>query len=98
MKKQKRLVAVILAVSVLFAMLFSVCFIATESAHNCVGENCPICCHINDCKEAVKTLASAAVAVLLAAVITYTAVLVSAEHLTLFGFPTLISLKVKLSD
>ena len=53
MEAKKRIIAILLAATVLFVMLYSALFIAAEADHDCVGENCPICYQINVCQRCV---------------------------------------------
>ena len=98
MEKKKRIVAMLLAVTVLFVMLYSALFIAVETDHNCVGENCSVCYQINICRSALKNLSLAVCAAVLAAAFTYILCgSISACTYCAQGY-TLVSLKVKLSD
>lgn len=98
MDKKKRIVAVFLAVTALFVMLCSALFIAAEADHDCVGNNCPICCRINACRDALKNLSLAVCASAVAAVFTYTVYKCVSACSKLVRAYTLVILKVKLSD
>lgn len=98
MEKKKRIAALLLAVTVLFVMLYSALFIAAETDHDCVGENCPICYQINVCQNTLKNLSLAVCAAAFAAAFTYTlcrSISACTDYAQSF---TLVSLKVKLSD
>lgn len=98
MTKQKRTMAMLLAVALCFAMLFSAFFIGVEAHHDCTGSDCVICDCIHTCDTILKTLASA-VAVLVSLIAVVSAFyLVQEVYFPCTGFDTLISLKVKLSD
>ncbi|MCR5090979.1 MAG: hypothetical protein K6C08_15885 [Oscillospiraceae bacterium] len=96
MKKQRW--TAVLAVLLVFAMLFSALYIALEAHHECTGEGCAVCAQIRACMELLCQLLTAA------------AVLMTADPLCPdageacrplphhCGSDTLISLKVKLSD
>ena len=98
MEIRKRVVSVIFAFTVLLAMLSSVCFIAVESDHDCKEEDCPICCQISICENTIKNLGK----VLSIAVISF--VVIQEIHFFFhkinikFSNPSLVSLKVKLSN
>ena len=98
MEKKKRIAAMLLAGTLLFVMFCSALFIAAESDHDCVGENCPICCQINACQNILKSLSSAVCAAVFAAALTY--ILLRSVSACEAAAPsyTLVSLKVKLSD
>ena len=98
MEKKKRVLAALLAVAVLFVMLYSALFIAAHADHDCDGEDCPICYQINVCQNTLKNLSFAASAAALAAAFTYTlcrGISVCTDYAQSY---TLVSLKVKLSD
>ena len=98
MEKKKRIIAVLLAVTVLFVMLCSALFIAAEANHDCVGEGCPVCFQINACRSALKNLSLAVCAAAFAAAFAY-AVCGGVSACAEAGARcTLVSLKVKLSD
>ena len=98
MEKKKRIVAILLAVTVLFVMLYSALFIAAEADHDCVGESCPICYQINVCQNTLKSLSLAVCAVAFAAALPYTLCRdISVCTDAVQGY-TLVSLKVKLTD
>ena len=72
MEKKKKIVAIFLAVTVVFVMFYSALFIAAEADHDCVGENCPICYQISVCENTLKNFSLAVCAVAFAAAFTYT--------------------------
>lgn len=98
MAKQKRMLAMAMAVAILFIVLASAFFIAAEANHDCVGDGCEICCQINVCRTVLKGLALAVIAAVLAAAASrplpflFVGCRLSAPRCTL------VSLKVKLSD
>ncbi|MGN0571418.1 MAG: hypothetical protein ACI4K9_04480 [Candidatus Fimenecus sp.] len=98
MEKKKRIAAILLAVTVLFVMLYSALFIAVEANHDCVGENCPICYQINVCQNVLKNLSLAVCATAFAAAFTHIlcgSISICTDSVQSY---TLVSLKVKLSD
>lgn len=98
MKKKNKIVAVLLAVTVLVVMLYSGLFIAAETDHDCVGEGCPICYQINACQNALKNLSLAVCAAVFTAAFTYTLCRTVSACADVNSSYTLVSLKVKLSD
>lgn len=98
MAKNKRIISVFLAFSIIFVMIFSAVYIASEASHECPGEECLICLHIDICKS-VFTVLKFFVAVLLIfkAILRF---IISVSEKTAFFTEavTLVSLKVKLSD
>lgn len=98
MEKKKRIAALVLAVTVLFVILYSALFIAAEADHDCVGENCPICYQINVCQNTLKNLSLAVCAAASAAAFIYTLCRVISVCTDCAQSYTLVSLKVKLSD
>ena len=98
MKKKNRIIAILLAVMVLFVMLYSALFIVAHAEHDCVGENCPICYQISVCQNALKSLSLVVCAAAFAVVFTYTlcrGIFACTDYVQSY---TLVSLKVKLSD
>ena len=98
MEKKKRIIAILLAVTVFFVMLYSALFIAVEADHDCVGEDCPICYQIDVCKNVLKNLSLAVAAAAFAAAFTYTLCRGISVCTDCVQSYTLVSLKVKLSD
>ena len=97
MTNRKRILSAALAVSVLFVVLYSVIFIAAESHHDCIGENCPICLQIQNCENTLKTLSSAAAVTAVSAILYATFFIIKTYNTRPFVSATPISLKVKLS-
>jgi len=56
----KRIFTLLLIAAVCFVMLFSVCFIASETQHDCLGENCMICAQLSACENILRLLSCAA--------------------------------------
>ena len=98
MSKKNRIVAILLAVTVLFVMLFSVCYIAAEANHDCTGEDCPICCQISLCENTLKSLGNAIAIVIVAAFIGAFMLFLPTFSKKQVVHITLVSLKVKLSN
>ena len=54
MTKRSGFTVAALALALVFALLFSVFFILTESHHDCVGEGCAICSGIRACESSLR--------------------------------------------
>ena len=98
MEKKKRIIAILLAVTVFFVMLYSALFIVVHAGHDCVGENCPICYQISVCRNTLKNLSLAVSAAAFAAAFTYTLCRSISACADVTPSYTLVSLKVKLTD
>ena len=96
--KKRRLVAIILAAAVLFVMLFSAVFIAEEAGHDCIGENCPVCCQINACRNVLENLSLAVCVFTFIAAVKFTLQKVVSSLRENIQNQTPVNLKVKLSD
>ena len=92
MTKRNRFLTTLLTIAVAFVMLTSVAYIAKESHHDCVGDNCATCQHF------LKGLGFGGAAA--AAVLSLTWFLLERIRTYVVRTPslTLVSLKVKLSD
>ena len=98
MKKSYRALALVAAILLLFAMLFSELFIICESGHDCSGDECPICAEIAICETFLRQIVLSVVTIVMfGAVLHYYFRGISAiwnqAHIS-----TPVSLKVKLSD
>lgn len=99
MVKNKKLLAGLMALTVLIMLLFSVFFITSEARHKCIGENCPICHEVQTCFQVLNTLGTGGFS-------TVVAVLGTTHFLVICVIPvfhripshTLVSLKVKLTN
>ena len=98
MERRKQVVAVLLAMTILVAMLCSALFIAAEADHDCVGEDCPVCCQIHVCRDTLKSLSLAVYAAVFAAGFTYMLCMGVSACTDYAQSCTLVSLKVKLSN
>ncbi len=98
MTGKKRFTAGVLAAVFFFVMLFSVCYVAAETHHDCTGENCMICYQINACINTLKITVLALTAVALALSAIYSVVTASKDDDSVSFDTTLVSLKVKLSN
>lgn len=99
MTKKNRVLAILLAVFVLFVMLTSTLCMVEKANHDCTGDiSCPICQEILVCEKTLHNLSSAAaviVSVFLAVSFAFLVVRYCADAII---NTTLVSLKVKLSN
>ena len=94
----RRMFAGIIAAMMLFTVLFSYFYIASEVNHDCIGENCPICESIQICENTVKKIGSG--------LITIAVLLFSFVHVYFpkfiynsdISFDTPISLKIRMNN
>lgn len=98
MTKKNCRIAFVLALTVIFAVLFSAGFVIAEADHDCAGEGCLICCQISVCENILKDAGVAFVLVICAAFIG-----IAAISLPLFAkkpvySTSLVALRVKLSN
>lgn len=100
-KEQNKLlsgISLFLCAMLLFGMLFSSFFIASEYNHHCQGDECPICQTVAICESfldnttAGLSISAMAVLAVLFAVYQY---LLNNNHLVI---PTLVSQKVRLNN
>lgn len=67
MNKHARFAAVCAAVLLACALLFSVCFVALETGHDCDGEHCAVCRQLQACQTLLERLPAASGAAFAAA-------------------------------
>ena len=75
-----------------------VAYIAQESHHDCVGDNCAICHQLQVCENLLKSIGLAGAAAVFAAAVGYAPCSVIPSCAEVVRTFTLVSLKVKLSD
>lgn len=56
LKDNKRFAAGIMAMMLLFAMLFSVFFLSVEAGHECDNGDCPICACMQQCSNTIHVI------------------------------------------
>ncbi len=98
MKKSYRGLALVAAILLLFAMLFSELFIICKSGHDCSEDECPICAEIAICETFLRQIVLIAVTIVLfgAALLCVLRGISSIRNQAHISTP--VSLKVKLSD
>lgn len=98
MKSDKRILKTLLCLAVLFAVAFSAFYTVAAACHSCVGGGCPVCRQIRLCEELLRLLA---LALGLAGVVVVGALLCGCRRARCgdrMRVPTLVALRVKLSD
>ena len=95
---RRPIAASLLTIAVAFVMLTSVAYIAKESHHDCVGDNCAICHQLQVCENLLKSIGLAGAAAVFAAAVGYAPCRVIPSCAEVVRTFTLVSLKVKLSD
>lgn len=98
MDRKKRSLSGILCAIIVAALLVSAVFIAAELHHDCAGEHCPICSAISSWEHLLRVMALLAA---LGGALALTDHSSGAPMSARFGraaLPTLVTLKVKLSD
>ncbi len=98
MKKRNRIIALLLAVIVLFIMAFSLAVVAAEADHECCGEDCPICELIAVCENNFRGMSLILVFVSLLVALALMRTFLRDTHAFLCQSQTPVSLKVKLTN
>ncbi len=98
MKSNKRIFITLLCMAVLFAMAFSAFYIVAESGHDCTGEHCAICHQIELCENLLRSLALAVNIVGACVVGKFLCGYCRTKRNGITAAPTLVALRVKLSD
>ena len=99
MKTQKRLLALLLCVGLLFVLFASSAYIAHEADHRCAGKHCEICENIARMEALLQSFALLGVVLLfLFALPAFLRVFRAEEGLCAYHAPTLVSWKVRLNN
>lgn len=98
MRNAKRTTALLLAAAVLFGMLFSAVFIASEAGHDCSGAECTICEAITVCTVLLKTAVFTATVLFAVAACGTGLSRKSTAYTAAYAVHTPVTLKTKLSD
>ncbi|MCR5502783.1 MAG: hypothetical protein K6F53_07225 [Lachnospiraceae bacterium] len=94
----KRSVAGILGMLLLLVVVFSAFYIASETHHDCEGDDCPICACIQQCENTLGQIACGT-ALLTALLLPIVLALFPAFRFArVFPQETLVSIKVRLND
>jgi len=59
LRPKRKILFLAIAVCIAFSVAFAGNLAATEIDHDCTGENCPVCLHIETAKGFLKTLKTA---------------------------------------
>lgn len=94
----KRKIAVLLAALLALALLFSALFIALETHHDCVGEDCVVCAQIRACEHFLRQLTLSAAQLALVCALLLPLVVALCPRAAAYRCPTPVTLKVKLSN
>ena len=97
-KKAGKILAVLLVFSFVFVMIFSSAFVILHSNHRCVTNHCRICCQIANCQNNFSVFSY--FLVLITILLFFAALIFISKRIfsDRFYHPTLILLKVKLSN
>ena len=99
MNKQKRLLALLLCVGMLFVLFASSAYIAHEADHTCAGKHCEICENIARMEALLQSFALlGAVLLLLFSLPVFLRALRAEEDLRAYHALTLVSWKVRLNN
>ncbi len=99
MKTQKRLLALLLCVGMLFVLFASSAYIAHEADHHCAGTHCEICENIARMEALLQSFALLGAALIfLFALPAFLRVFRAEEGLRAYNAPTLVSWKVRLNN
>lgn len=98
MLKQKKTLAMMLAILLSVIMFSSVLFISVEASHDCIGDSCLICCQIQNCENLLKNLTVAGDTACLILAVFFAVCTVCAGAFAPIFHITLVNLKVKLSN
>ncbi len=96
MTRKNKIIALVLAIAVFFAMMLSVTVITHDADHECVGIECQVCQQMESARRNLKMRMSGALVIAFALALTYTSyrfIHCFAQHLVQ---GTLIALKVEL--
>lgn len=97
MKRNNRMLAMLLCLGVISIMLFSCVYAACAVDHDCIGEGCQICASIEACERNFKNLVTAVVLAIAVALSYPLIILAVCPEKPVFR-STLVMLKVKLSN
>ena len=96
---KRRLIALSLLFCFAIASLSATIFIITQANHDCFGESCPVCVKIHSAQKLLDRIGKAAIVILIAAVVSFTAIKTWAK-LDFFRVysSTLVSVKTRLNN
>ena len=96
--KARKAVAIIISLTMVFVIFFSLAFIIAEADHDCAGDSCPICQSVGAAEDTLKKISSSVVFTAVA----FAAFLIVINNIKVFIGEGItfspVLLKVKLSD
>lgn len=98
MESKKLILIIFLTMAFIFGMLFSTLYIAIESHHDCIDEDCPVCQYISVCENILKKLSTALGFIFILIAVKFASKISIIKHFKLVPIQTLVSMKVKLSN
>jgi len=98
MEKKKRSIALFLFVIIVFALSFSIAYIAAEADHICSGQGCAICHEMQACANFLHGAGTALTTVTVSACVVYFLLTAPRCIPAPRHAATLVSLKVRLSN
>lgn len=96
--KAAKHIAVLLSVLMISVMLLSALYVISETNHDCCGDGCPICTHIDQCKAVLRSAGEGTAALSLAILFTVivSELFIMADRIVFL--PTLITQKIRLNN
>ncbi len=98
MQKSKKKIAILLAVTIGFFLLFANLFILLETGHDCVGENCTVCHVLDTCKKVQDNFVTTATVETALVALYFVFVAVLELNNKVYEIITLVTLKTKISN
>ena len=97
-KEAAKNTAVILSILMLSVMLLSAFYVTSEANHECSGENCPICAHIDQCESMLRSVGEGAAVLGLLAFLAVISSDASPVSCGVAALSTSITSKVRMND
>lgn len=97
MFKRGQITAIVLAILLCLFLLLSACVLAREVRHDCIGDNCAICCVIQICENVLRIIGKLIARVFIGIPLGLS-IYVFLYYRCYCSFDTLVSKKVKLSN
>ena len=98
MTDKKKVISFLLTVLICSIMLWSAFYIANETGHDCIGEDCPICYQLSVCQNNINRLSTVVCSIICTFFFISKLRNVKLSGFVFFSGNTLVSLKVKLTD
>ena len=87
-----------MAIVVLVTVMFSIAFIATESGHDCCGEDCPICDFMRQCENTLRGFSEGIAQPAVVMLPVLIALLAAEFFVSFLSSETLVSRKIRLNN